>query len=272
MSVIPQLIVNSLISGSMYFLVAAGLSLTYGVLRILNFAHGHIMILGGYLYFTFSILLGLSLYWSILGALIVSIIISLIIFSLFVKPFYRLNLFLPLVSTLALSFIIEAAISLYFGVNITSLNSAAFSGVLEWNGAYISYLQIIIIFSAVFIMIGLGLLLHFTRIGRTLRALTESQQYVETLGISTDRISLGVFILSGIIATYAGILAGMELNISPTAGSISTIKGFAAMIAGGLGNLWGGALGSFLLGFIENFSIGLDFGGYSLPSGYRDAF
>ena len=75
-----------------------------------------------------------------------------------------------------------------------------------------------------------------------------------------------------LLAAYAGILVGYESNMQPTMGSSYTIKAFAAMILGGLGNVWGAVVGSYILGVVENFSIGLDFGGYSIPAGYKDAF
>ena len=81
-----------------------------------------------------------------------------------------------------------------------------------------------------------------------------------------------VYTTSALLAAYAGVLVGYETNMQPTMGSAYTIKAFAAMVLGGLGNLWGTVLGSYLLGLVENLSIGLDFGGYSIPAGYKDAF
>jgi branched-subunit amino acid ABC-type transport system permease component len=81
-----------------------------------------------------------------------------------------------------------------------------------------------------------------------------------------------MFVLSTILAGFAGVLVGYETNLQPTMGQTYTIKAFAAMILGGLGNIWGTVAGSYLLGLVENLAIGLDFGGYSLPAGYKDAF
>jgi branched-chain amino acid transport system permease protein len=92
------------------------------------------------------------------------------------------------------------------------------------------------------------------------------------MGIPVRRLTIGIFIVCTLLAAYAGILVGYETNLQPTMGAAYTIKAFAAMILGGLGNIWGTVIGSYLLGFVENFAIGLDFGGYSLPAGYKDAF
>ena len=102
--------------------------------------------------------------------------------------------------------------------------------------------------------------------------MAENPEAGEALGISRRWMSYGVFISSVLLAAYAGIMVGFETNMQPTMGGAYTIKAFAAMILGGFGNLWGSVIGSYILGFIENFAIGLDFGGYSIPAGYKDAF
>ena len=81
-----------------------------------------------------------------------------------------------------------------------------------------------------------------------------------------------MFIIGTMLAAYAGVLVGYETNLQPTMGNAYTIKAFAAMILGGLGSVWGTVIGAYILGFVENMAIGLDFGGYSLPAGYKDAF
>jgi branched-chain amino acid transport system permease protein len=118
----------------------------------------------------------------------------------------------------------------------------------------------------------MAFVVHGTGLGRRIRALAENTRASQSLGINARRINLGVFVCSTLLAAYAGILVGYETNLQPTMGNAYTIKAFAAMILGGLGNIWGTVIGSFLLGLVENLAIGLDFGGYSLPAGYKDAF
>ena len=94
----------------------------------------------------------------------------------------------------------------------------------------------------------------------------------EALGISKLKVSYAVFIAGTLLAAFAGVMVGFETNMQPTMGNSFTIKAFSAMILGGLGNIWGTVAGSYLLGLVENLSIGLDFWGYSIPAGYKDAF
>jgi branched-chain amino acid transport system permease protein len=272
MDILPQLLVNALITGSIYALAASGLSLSYGVLRILNFAHGHLMMLGAYLFFLFSITLQWGLFSSALGTALAMGLAGILTLSIFVQPFFQFSPLIPFVTTLSLATILESAVSILFGVNVKSLSISYDSPSLEFWGVFITTTQILIISSALLILSALAVLIHCTAIGRKIRAIAELEHSAQSLGISAQWCRRVVFVLGTVLAAYTGILVGFETNLQPTMGGSYTIKAFAAMTLGGLGNLWGTVAGAYLLGLIENLSIGLDFGGYSLPAGYKDAF
>jgi branched-chain amino acid transport system permease protein len=272
LSILPQLLLNALISGSTYALVSSGLSLTYGLLKILNFAHGHLMMLGAYVFYAASVLMGFSLLSSGLLVLGCCLLVSFFVLRIFIVPFTQYSFFLPLVTTLALSIILESVVAVAFDVNVKSLQQGSGISSYEFAGMYVTPIQILIIASALLLLSVLALLVHATPFGRELRALKEMPEAAQSLGIRRRRVEALVFALSVLLAAYAGILIGYDTNLQPTMGNAYTIKAFAAMILGGLGNLWGTVLGSYLLGLVENLSIGLDFGNYSLPAGYKDAF
>lgn len=272
MDILPQLLVNAVIAGSIYALASAGLCLTYGLLRILNFAHGHFMMVGAYVFYAFAVEHEWAFPSASVGTGIVMLILAVFALQVFIKPFAEYNLMLPFVTTLALSAILEAAISIIFGVNVKSLSSGWGVESIEFWGVYVTPIQIIIIVSAIVIMFFLGFVVHFTSFGRKIRSIAENRYAAEGLGISQFKISFIVFGLAILLAAYAGIMVGFETNMQPTMGGAYTIKAFAAMILGGLGNVWGTVAGSYILGLLENLSIGLDFWGYSLPAGYKDAF
>jgi branched-chain amino acid transport system permease protein len=129
-----------------------------------------------------------------------------------------------------------------------------------------------IIVSAAVILSGLATVVHSTGLGRQLRAIAENPAAAESLGIDRRAATYRIGITATLLAAYAGVLIGFETNLQPTMGGSYTIKAFAAMVLGGLGNIWGTLAGAFILGFIENFGIGLEIGGVSLPAGYKDAF
>ena len=114
--------------------------------------------------------------------------------------------------------------------------------------------------------------IHRSSVGRQVRALSEHPQALESLGVSQRRVATFAFIVATLFAVFAGVLVGYETNLQPTMGNSYTIKAFAAMVLGGLGNIWGALCGSYILGLIENLSVGLEFNGFSIPAGYKDAF
>jgi branched-chain amino acid transport system permease protein len=270
-SLFPQLIVNSLITGSLYALVSAGLSLNYGLLRVLNFAHGHMMMVGAYAFYFFSQEEECSILVSTVGTLFVASLLATFTLAVFIRPFTRFSYQLTLVTTLALGTMLESVVSLLFGVNVKSLMGYTGES-LEIGSVFITPIQIGIIASAVVVLGVVAFLIHCTSVGRSVRAVRESPSAAQSLGVSERGVTGGVFLLGTVLACFAGVMIGVETNLQPTMGNAYTMKAFAAMILGGLGNVWGTVVGAYLLGFIENFSIGLDFWGYSLPTGYKDAF
>jgi branched-chain amino acid transport system permease protein len=272
LDVIPQLLMNSLITGSSYALASAGLALSFGVLRILNFAHGHLMMLGAYIFLFFYARMNLPLLVAGIGTAVTMTVVALACLRVFVTPFAKINPLLPLITTIALGSMLEALVSIFFGVNVQSLTKGSFHDSMEFGGVYFTVIQLVIIGSAMVVFPLLGILIHVSPLGRAVAAITESREIATALGMRDKWIVRGVFVLGVLLASYAGVLIGFETNLQPTMGNSYSVKAFAAIILGGLGSVGGAVAGSFLLGIIENFSIGMDFWGISLPAGYKDAF
>jgi len=270
--ILPQLLINALISGSIYALAAAGLALIYGLFRVMNFAHGHMMMVGAYIFYLFSAELGFSLLPAGVFTIVGLFLVGLITLQVFVTPMLRLSFLLPLISTLALSYILESAVSMGFGVNVRSLSAGSAGQSYEFAGIYTTPIQIGIILSSLVLLSSLAFLVHSTSVGRKIRALREHPYAATALGTNEKQVRRSMFLLSTLLAGFAGLMVGYETNLQPTMGQSYTIKALSAMILGGLGNIWGTVAGSYILGLVENLAIGLDFGGYSLPAGYKDAF
>jgi branched-chain amino acid transport system permease protein len=271
LDILPQLLINALISGSLYALMSSGLSLAYGLLKVLNFAHGHLMMLGAYILLYMLSTMEYPLWLSGVFTFILMIGISMLVYNLFVRPFTRFDMILTLVTTLALSNMLESIVSIVFGVNVQSYPMVfGFEGYEFWN-IFISKIQLVIIVSAFLLLFLLALVIHRTPFGRTVRALSEDPFASQGIGISRQLVTYVVFTMGILMAAFSGVMLGYETNLSPTMGGIFTIKCFAAMVLGGLGNLWGTVLGSYILGFLENFAVGVEVGGYSIPAGYKDA-
>lgn len=271
MEIVPQLLLNALISGSIYALITVGLALTYGLLRILNFAHGHLMMVGAYLFYWSSIQLGLGLLCSALLTALLSALLGCLTLRIFILPFSKFNFILVLVATLGLATLLESAVAILFGVNVRSLAISS-SQSMQLGPIFITAIQLWIIVSALTILSLIAFLVHSTSYGRRVRALSETSYAAEALGVSQHKTTFVVFTIAMLLTALAGVMVGFETNLQPTMGNSYTIKAFAAMILGGLGNVWGAVAGSYILGLVENLSIGLEFGPYSLPAGYKDAF
>jgi branched-chain amino acid transport system permease protein len=272
MEILPQLLVNALISGSIYALASSGLALSYGLLRILNFAHGHFMMLGAYLFYALHIQAGLGIFAASLGTLLGVAAISGFSMATMILPFAKSNFVLAFVSTLTLSIMLESIVSMVFGVNVKSLSVGSELTSWEIYGVYITPLQLIIIGLALFSLGVLAFCLHCTSLGRRLRAMSQFEAGAQALGINSRRMQYLVFMFGALLAALTGVLVGFETNLQPVMGDSYTIKAFAAMVLGGLGNIWGTVVGAYLLALIENLGIGLSFWDYSLPAGYKDSF
>lgn len=261
-----QLFVNGLIAGAIYALIAAGFSLIYSVCKFINFAHGAIVAVAAYVvYFIFSVL-GLD-FW-------VSVILTLVVISFFglaLNYFYKQfrkrkasNVIL-LLASFAILILLESLILIFFGADVKTIGLIKIAKGLEFGGAIITPLQIFIVVVSFVLFVLIFLLMKKTRIGKAMRAVSDNKDVAEVVGIPSEKIYQWTFIISSIIAGIAGILVGLEQNLEPTMGTNLIIKGFTGAVIGGIESVPGAILGSFLLGFAENFGI------WFLPSGYKDA-
>jgi branched-chain amino acid transport system permease protein len=270
-SIVPQLLMNSLITGSMYALAAAGLAVSFGLVGVLNFAHGHLMMVGAYLLLFGLTTLGLGYPGAIVFALLATVPLMMGFQRFFITPFSRFGPSLAFVATVGLGGVLEAVVSILFGVSVRSL-PAPFTGTsIEFWGVYVTPTQILTIVVALMLLAALASVLHHSPLGRSIRAISLDPHAAEGLGLPQARITALLYCLAGLTATAAGMLIGLETNLQPTMGTTYTVKGFAAVLLGGRGNLWGTVAGSYLLGTIENFVVGIDLFGYSVPSSYKDA-
>lgn len=264
-----QLLINGLIAGSLAALIAGGLALVYGTLGIFNLALGQLVLVGGYITWWLHQSLGLPLIVSIFGGIVGGVIVTYGTFQIFVKPFYRNHKFLPLVTTIALSMILDGIILMIFGSSPKSIIPGA-KHMLHTGDMYFSIEQIIMVFITLVILCAFAYILHSTAIGRKIRAVVQNEHAAMSVGIKAPMLHLSIFLLSGIFATLGGIYIGIDTNLSPTLGFAITIKAYAAVIAGGKGNFWGAIICAYLIAFLEQFFIGIHwFGLFYVPAGYQ---
>jgi len=262
-----QLLINSLIAGAIYALVASGFSLIYSTTKIIHFAHGAIIAISAYfLYFLYSIL-GLNFGFAVILTIIFSAIAGYFSDFLIYKPLRKrkASSIMLLIASVALLILIESIILILFGADVKTIGFIKIAKGIEIFSAIITPLQIFIIVSSIALLLFLFIFMKKTKIGKAMRAVADNKEIAEVVGISSEKIFAYAFIIGSFIAGIASILVGLEQNIEPMMGTNLMIKGFTGAIIGGIGNVPGAILGSFLLGFAENFGI------WFLPSGYKDA-
>ncbi len=263
-----QVLVNALIAGSFAALMASGLSLVYGVLGVFNMSLGQLALFGGYTTWWLYSVAHFPILLACLSALIVTALVTWIVFEVSVAPFYRRHRFLPLVTTIAMSVILDAAILLLFEENPRSI-TLPFEKSLQLGGAIFSSMQILLLFLTLFIL-GLTVwMLVGTAFGRKIRATVQHPEAAESLGIRSFVLHRVIFILSGVLAGCAGVYQVLDLNLTPVLGFTITMKAYAALIAGGKESLKGTILCAYGITLLEQLAVSIPFFGSYIPAGYQ---
>lgn len=257
MSIIYQIIINSIIAGSLYSLIALGFNLIYSTTRFFNLAHGALVAVGGYTFFYFAEKLGLG----IIPSLVIGVIVSGLFGYFFDKFVFnklrqkKASSTSSLVASLGIMTVIQAILAMIFSSRFQILGSGYDFKLYQFLGSTITTPQIMIFFSVIVVTFGLIFILKFTRFGKEIRAVSDNEQVAKVIGINTDRVTAKVFFLGSAIAGLSGILVGFDTGIEPTMGFSLLLKGVIASIIGTVGNVYGGIFGAFLLAFIENFAV-----------------
>ena len=267
MSLFLQLLVNGLIAGAIYALVASGFSLIYSTNKFVHFAHGSAIAVSAYaLFFLFS-MVGLDFWLSVLFAILFTALFGLGMNFAVYAPLRKRKAsgLILLIASIALLILFESLILLFFGADVKTINFIKVEKGLELFGAIITPLQIVIIISSIVLLVFLFVFMKYSKLGKAMRAVADNKDVSEIVGISSKKIFAWSFVIGSAIAGVAGVLVGLEQNLEPMMGTNLMIKGFTGAIIGGVGSVPGAILGSFLLGLAENFGI------WYLPSGYKDA-
>ncbi len=262
-----QLLINGIIAGAIYALVASGFSLIYSINKFVHFAHGGVIALSAYFFFWLFSQLELNFYFSVLLTIVFSALLGYILNKIFFKPLRakKSSSSVLLIASVAILILLESLPLLFFGADIKVINFIKNNQGIEFFGAIITPLQIAIILVSVILFFVLFVFMKKTKIGKAMRAVADNKDVAEIIGISSEKIYSWTFIIGSAIAGCAAILISLEQNLTPTMGTNLMIKGFTGAIIGGIANVPGAILGSFLLGIVENFGI------WFIPSGYKGA-
>ena len=284
MDIFLQQLVNGLVLGSIYALVALGYTMVYGILELINFAHGEVTMIGAMVALTvIGALLGaapnlpgvLVVLAGILVAIPACMALAFTIEKIAYRPLRKAPRLAPLITAIGVSIILQNLAMLIWGRQYVSFPAILPTRKYEFLGANISLLQIAIVVLALAVMAGLWLLVEKTRLGRAMRATAQSREVAELMGVNVDRVISATFIIGAAIAAIAGVMVSAYYGLAHYyMGFMLGLKAFSAAVLGGIGNIAGAMLGGLLLGVIEALGAGYigDLTGGFLGSHYQDVF
>jgi branched-chain amino acid transport system permease protein len=286
MDILLQQILNGLVLGSIYALIALGYTMVYGVLGIINFAHGEVLMFGALialvviknlLAFFPTIPLWLILVVALLVAMSGCAVLSFYIEKIAYRPLRNAPRLVPLISAIGMSILLQTIAMIIWGrtpLNFPQLlpeQSLAIFG----TGALVTVKELIIMLTALIVMVALLFLVKKTRFGRAIRATAENPQVAGLMGVNTTRVISYTFILGGTLAALAGVMIASNYGSAHFyMGFMPGLKAFTAAVLGGIGNIPGAMLGGLLLGIIEALGAGYigTLSGGIFGSNYQDIF
>jgi branched-chain amino acid transport system permease protein len=272
-----QQLINGLTLGSVYALIALGYTMVYGILELINFAHGEIYMLGAYLgiiFLAFFTAIGLTSY-SLSLALILTFVLTILFCSSYgftiekiaYRPLRNAPRLSPLISAIGVSIFLQNYVMLTQGATDKVFPDLFGAAGFEFISVRMTYLQLFIILTSVIVMIALRFFIRKTRMGKAMRAVAQDKTMASLVGINIDTIISITFIIGSGLAAVAGLMVAMYYGlINYFIGYIAGIKAFTAAVLGGIGSIRGAMLGGILLGLVE--SLGASY----ISSEYKDAY
>ncbi len=284
MDTLIQQLINGLVLGSVYALVALGYTMVYGILQLINFAHGEVLMIGAMVALTTlgilnAVVPGLPLVVQLLIAVLVAIPVCMLISAgierIAYRPLRNSPRLAPLITAIGGSIVLQTLAMIIWSPNPRVFPDLLPTTPFEIGGALLAPKQILILVVAAVAMAALLLVVHKTRLGRAMRAVSENPKIARLMGVNPDRIITATFMMGAALAAIAGVLVAMNYNIAHfTMGFLLGLKAFTAAVLGGIGNLAGAVAGGLLLGIIEALGAGYigDLTGGFLGSHYQDIF
>lgn len=265
MDFLLQSILNGILAGCIYALFAMGLTLIYGVLNFVNFAHGELIMWGAYfLYFLMGKPFGLPLPIALIPALLLTILLGIGMDRFVFKPLRTANRLTLLIASLGLSFLLRNGAQFLWGAELRTYGFEIKRG-LRILGISITLNQVAIILTSIVCIVFVYLLFHRSRLGKSMRAVSDNLELARVVGIDSKHAIQFAWVIASVLAGVSGILLALDTNLQPGMGLINLVKAFAATLLGGVGNIWGALLGGIVIGLAENLGV------LVISPGYKDA-
>ena len=284
MDILMQQIINGLVLGSMYALIALGYTMVYGIINLINFAHGEVMMVGA---LTSWSVIGLmtdampgapGFVILILAALIACVVAAVLNFSIekiAYRPLRNSPKLAPLITAIGVSILLQSLAMIIWKPNYKSYPTLLPNAPIDFAGAVITPTQVMILAVTAIALAVLTWLVNYTRLGRAMRATAENPRVAALMGVRPDRVISATFVIGAVLAAIAGVMYASNYGTAQHAmGFLPGLKAFTAAVFGGIGNLAGAVVGALILGLIESIGAGYigELTGGVLGSHYSDIF
>ncbi|MGI6072046.1 MAG: branched-chain amino acid ABC transporter permease [Lachnospiraceae bacterium] len=246
-------IISGISLGSVYAIIALGYTMVYGIAKMLNFAHGDVIMVGGYVSFCAMNYLNMPGWLSVIAAVIVCTVLGVVIEGLAYKPLRQVTSLAVLITAIGVSYFLQNAAMLIWGANPKVYSPIVDGSIKLFDGQLaITHISIVTIAACIIIMVVLTLFVNKSKMGKAMRACSEDKDAAQLMGINVNRTISMTFAIGSALAAIAGVLLCSSYpTLMPTTGSMPGIKAFTAAVFGGIGSIPGAFLGGILLGIIE---------------------
>ena len=263
---ILQQLANGLILGSVYALLALGYTMVYGIIKLINFAHGDIYMIGAFMGYYLINTLHLNFFVALILSMVGTAILGVVIEFLAYRPLRNSTRIAALITAIGVSFLLEYGMVFFVGANTRSFPQVIETVRYTIGPVSISNIQLMILGISILLMVGLQFIVQKTKMGKAMRAVSVDSDAAQLMGINVNRTISFTFALGSALAGAAGVLIALYYNsLEPLMGMAPGIKSFVAAVLGGIGIIPGAALGGFVIGLLETFATAVEL------SDFRDA-
>ncbi|TCD46641.1 branched-chain amino acid ABC transporter permease [Streptococcus sp. X16XC17] len=261
-----QQLVNSLILGSVYALLALGYTMVYGIIKLINFAHGDLYMMGAFIGYYLINGLHLNFFIALILSMVITAILGVMIEFLAYRPLRNSTRIAALITAIGVSFFLEYTMIYFFSADVRPFPQAIETVKYNLGPISISNVQLIILGISIFLMVALQFIVKKTKMGKAMRAVSVDSDAAQLMGINVNQTISFTFALGSALAGAAGVLIGLYYNsIEPLMGMTPGLKAFVAAVLGGIGIIPGAALGGFVIGILETLATAVGL------SDFRDA-
>ncbi|HIZ71934.1 MAG TPA: branched-chain amino acid ABC transporter permease [Candidatus Atopostipes pullistercoris] len=247
-----QQLINGLSLGSVYALVALGYTMVYGIINLLNFAHGDVYMVGAFVGYYIILNFNLSFLPALILTMLITGILGLVIYQVAYRPLRNSTRIASLITAIGMSYLLQNGMIYIAGPQTRSFPQVINNQLYKFGSIQISTMQLLMLVTTVLLMVSLQLIVQKTKFGKAMRAVSNDPEAAQLMGIHSNQVISFTFFLGSMLAGAGGMLVGMYYNtITPTMGVGPGLKAFIAAVVGGIGSVPGAMLGGYLIGIIE---------------------